>query len=736
MDTLCLFVIGVISILGQVALLRELQVAFFGVELIYVLALGAWMFWTAGGAILGKHTYYPSASAIHLLFLGLAVLLPLEVVIMRACRLFIIGIPGAYPELAKQLAFIMVSLMPIGLLLGLLFQWSAKRYIDSGCFGGKNTLAAAYAWESLGAVIGGLASTILLMMGVQNFQQILICSVFSGLVILCKGIGASSSEKKKRLDFRVDNLIKMIAAGMVIIFSVVFFFGAYPDLSMTRWNHPGLIISRDTPYSRISITGSGEQVVVYENDTLSYETQTTAAEEFVHLAAIHHESPEKVLILGGGAQGLVEEMLALKPRKIHYIEHDPQMLLLLKQYLPDTFSEAISQDSVNVIFEDPRRYLQNRSGTYDLILIGMPPPHSAQANRFYTADFFKMAAMNLHLKGVLAFRLPSAENVWTPLLIGRNGSIYSALDEAFNQIIVLPGTTNIFLATNGYFVNDPNVLIERFNTRTLKTRLVGPAYIRYIHTNDRFNEIRALLTHTNHPSNTDTNPMCFRFAGIIWLSKFIPEIIHLDVSWRVSWWAFFFMALALVGVLWTTRFNIEFKNSIVAFIAGFIGMVFEALMILHYQVKQGVLFQNIGILFMLFMGGLTAGAAGTRWILTRLTNSGKSRQKIFGACLFIAFSGLNLFFGYVIGTRLMSGLPGIGIGLFFAGMLSAGIFSYASLVGGEDQKFVVSRLYASDLAGGCIGALVGSLFLIPFFGMQATALFLAITCLMGLTLII
>jgi len=35
-----LFFIGFVSILGQVALLRELSVAFYGVELIYTLALG------------------------------------------------------------------------------------------------------------------------------------------------------------------------------------------------------------------------------------------------------------------------------------------------------------------------------------------------------------------------------------------------------------------------------------------------------------------------------------------------------------------------------------------------------------------------------------------------------------------------------------------------------------------------------------------------------------------------
>ena len=42
-----LFLVGLLAILFQIVLLRELNVAFYGVELVYALALAAWM---AGGA--------------------------------------------------------------------------------------------------------------------------------------------------------------------------------------------------------------------------------------------------------------------------------------------------------------------------------------------------------------------------------------------------------------------------------------------------------------------------------------------------------------------------------------------------------------------------------------------------------------------------------------------------------------------------------------------------------------
>ncbi|MEI6315782.1 MAG: hypothetical protein WCO89_12995, partial [Syntrophus sp. (in: bacteria)] len=55
MVSFILFNIGLISILSQVILLRELAVAFYGVELIYLFALGVWLFFTAAGAMISRY---------------------------------------------------------------------------------------------------------------------------------------------------------------------------------------------------------------------------------------------------------------------------------------------------------------------------------------------------------------------------------------------------------------------------------------------------------------------------------------------------------------------------------------------------------------------------------------------------------------------------------------------------------------------------------------------------------
>ena len=124
-----LFAIGLVSILAQVVILRELTVAFYGVELIYTLALGVWLFFSACGAMISRRIQAPSRIRINLLFLFLSLCIPLDIAFIRSVRLLFSGIPGAYLPLHSQIAAMSISLLPPGLLLGLLFQWAAKAYM-------------------------------------------------------------------------------------------------------------------------------------------------------------------------------------------------------------------------------------------------------------------------------------------------------------------------------------------------------------------------------------------------------------------------------------------------------------------------------------------------------------------------------------------------------------------------------------------------------------------------------
>ncbi|MBW2062532.1 MAG: hypothetical protein JRI95_13365 [Deltaproteobacteria bacterium] len=719
--TLYLLTIGIVSILGQVLILRELTVAFYGIELIYILAMGIWLFWTAVGALMGRRRYVPSAAAIGSLFIVFGLLMPGEVAFIRGIRFLFGGIPGSYLPFWQQLTAITLTLLPVGILLGLLFQWAAKFYVSD-----DRTLAMAYAIESLGGLIGGLSSTLCLKFGIQNFTIVILCSLLSVGILFFPGQS-------------IKTRLKYIPVLIFCMLLPVLWFSPVIDLEMTRWNHPSLIDSRDSPYSRITIAGRAGQFVVFENDVFSFETESAAAEELAHLAAVNHDQLAQVLILGGGVEGVITEILKHAPRQVDYVELNAVLLDLTRKHLPSSYQAPLESETVRIYHADPRSFLKDAK-SYDLILVGMPEPNSGQSNRFYTREFFKQCAHKLKPEGVLAFRLRSSENIWTRLVTFRNTSIYLSLAPVFSDVVVLPGVTNIIIASNVSLSRDPQQLIERFNQRKIKTRLITPAYINYLYTNDRFAEIAGRLASTKAPPNTDTRPICYQYSSLIWLSKFVPRMMNWDISfWRTSASTGMIPGVlaagCLIGLFLVVRRWARLQRIILVAMAGFIGMVLETMLILYYQVKSGVLFQNLGILLMVFMAGLAAGSILVRALTASQTAKYGFVRKSIGRSLLIGFGVLSLIFLGLSRLEYQFDILPIAFMLFVTGFLVSGVFAYASLFEVKDQKIVVSPLYAADLLGGCVGSLLGSLLLIPFLGMSQSAALAAILALLALALI-
>ncbi|MGB5217133.1 MAG: hypothetical protein WBN66_02425 [Smithella sp.] len=700
-----LLAIGLISILGQVVLLRELNVSFYGVELIYLLALGVWLFWTALGAIIGRRVHTPSLRQIAALFIFFGIVIPLDIVFIRSSRLLLGGLPGAYLDFFQQIMVALIALLPAGLLSGLLFQWAAKAYVAK-----NETLAVAYAIESAGGLMGGLFSTLFVMWELQNFTSALLCALISVIIslMILKDIKASRWRATALL-------LSCLLFGLLWISSSL-------DNKFTQWNHPRLLESRDTPYGRVTVTKLYNQISVYENDALSFETEGTDAEYFCHLTALQHPHPQKVLILGGGIEGLVREVAKYSPQTIDYVELNPALLQMVTKHLPEDMRKSMEEPNVNIIFADPRQYL-NKSPQYDLILVGMPEPSSGQANRFFTREFFEQCSAKLNPGGILGFRLRASENLWTKPLANRNAGIFNAVRSVYSSVLFLPGTTNIVTASRSPLPQTHQVMIQRLQKKQIATRLITPGYIQYIFTNDRFFEVRDLLHNNDSPLNTDIQPVCYQYAFIIWLSKFFPRLGLFDLSLITNNLLLkpplLFLWIGLPVFFLLSRFHATLQRALLVGAAGFIGMVMETILILYYQLKQGVLYQDIGVLLMSFMAGLALGALIVKKAMSRPVHNqsilrGHGVILIIGFCLLCAFTETNLL------KSDSAGLPQISLLLAVTGFLVAGIFAYASLYEIDDQQKVISPLYAADLIGGCIGSLLGSLFLIPLMGMDAT----------------
>lgn len=710
-----LFTIGFISILGQVVLLRELNVAFYGIELMYTLAIGIWLIFSGIGTLIGLRKENPSSIHTGILFLLLSAVLPAGIGFTRAVRILFFGTPGAYLPLHIQIFATASVLFPLGLLLGISFRWTARSYIRRG-----ESLTTAYAVESLGGIVGGLVATLFLKFGIQNLTAGLICA----LTAVAAALPTAGEPGRRALRIPIA-----VMAGMLIL---CLSHGTALDLFMTSWTHPDLIATRDSPYSRVTVTSREGQIVVYGDDSLLFESESIRAEEFVHLAALQHPKPENVLVLGGSVEGVLARIQAHTPDIVDYVELNPVLLDIARTRLPSPIQQSLEAENVRIYIDDPRRFLQSAK-EYDLILIAMPEPFSGQANRFYTLEFFQQCAARLQPNGIVAFHLPGSENYLPPQMLYRMAGVYRAAKLALPEIMVLPGADSIFLCSRTPLVKDPSILVSRMHSRGMKSSIVTAAYIRYRITNNRSREMAASIQSTTTPINTDAKPICYRYTLMIWLSKFIPSLNHLDfalleITNKPALYGTIVLLFA-VPAAFLRRAGWRVRRAVIMGCAGFAGMVLETILLLRFQIQNGILFQDVGLLLTSFMIGLFLGAA--------IVGSGdKLLPKRTGAALCIGFASLSGFIGVSVGFDVYAGLPFTFLLLLLSGFLVAATFAYTGLQEPDDQAASIAPLYAADLIGGGLGSLLAGIVLVPIAGLSMTAFLLLPVAFLSLLLVL
>jgi len=694
---LILFNIGLFSLLSQVLLLRELAVASYGVELIYLFALGIWLLFTAAGAMLGRRRPAapgPLAAAL----LSLALILPANVAFIRAGRLLLSGVPGAYLPFYQQILMPILALCPVGLLTGFIFPPAAALYMARGSVPGQRTLATAYGIESLGALAGGIIATLFLKWQVPVMAGALLAGAYISLNI-------PVLVNRKRSPF----LTVLALAGL---FLVGLNGTSWLDRKTIGWNHPHLQESRDTPYGRITVSGRAGQMAVFENDVLAFETEGVEGETFAHLTALQHPRPRRMLLLGGGMEGIVEALREHSPTQLDVVELNERLVGMVLPQLPPERRLALASSPVRLVFADPRDFLR-AGGAYDLILVAMPDPASGQTNRFYTREFFQTCAARLAPGGVLGLRLRSAENIWPPTLRNRMAGIYRALKEAFPHVLFLPGATNVITASASPLPEDAAPLITRWQERRPAARLARPPFLAYLFANDRFREVRQLLETGSVTANSDLKPVSYRYTLQLWLSKFFPRASFLEMNPRHPGLYIPLIMLFLVllaGVFFLSRYRPAGPGIVLAGTAGFCGMLLQNVLLLYYQIKDGVLYQDIGLLMALFMAGLGLGALLP---LSRLSFTARRR----GWAILAGFAAVVLVTLLVLFRGGGLGLPLTACLLALSGACTGLLFAHASLIGASGGPALISPLYAADLAGGAAGAILGGLFLIPLAGL-------------------
>ena len=715
--------IGFTSTVAQLLMMREFVATFYGNELLFGLVLMAWLLWVAVGAWGLVRLAQGPGFGLRQLALGLAavaLLLPIQVAFIRGARNLFDVTPGALVEFGPTLASTMLVPAPLCILLGLLFGLGVRLSVARG-----ETAGRAYAWETVGAVTGGVFFSFLFIHWTSPFQTALLVSAINLAAAVHLFLLPNSRSPRYALALAV-----VLAAAALMI-------GKPLNMATLRWQWKDLAFAIDSPYGRLLVLARDGQRVFVQNGLLAFETQTTFPEEAVHFPMLAHPRPSSVLLIGGGVSGNVREALKHAPETVVYVEIDPAVISAAQTQLPAEDAAVLTEKHAHSVLDDGRRYVNSTQRRFDVVVVDLPPPTTGALNRFYTSEFFSMARERLKPGGILALGLPGSENYWSQELARRNLSVFRTLQSVFSHTLAISaGTHDFFLASDSDLAVVPALLSRRLSERGIATQQVTPGYIDYVLGSKRFEENQAGLgSGIDIQINTDLHPISYFYDLVLWISYFSPQMGRLlsqigsiPLSWLLP-------ALLLVAAAGRLRRNWALPVAIGSI--GFTAMILEVLILFSFQSLHGTAYAQVSVIVTCFMAGLAVGAvAANSWLAraTPATSSRKLKQVLVSIMAIIA-----TYCGLLLAVVHLPFPAPAGIFPFLAlliGALAGAAFPLAVSMENGHIVGVVGRLYGADLIGGCIGAGIGATFLLPLMGIPQMCVLAALACLAGLLALI
>ena len=733
--------LGTFAIILQTILLREFIVVFSGNEMAVGLVFSSWLAGVTFGAFIGGKIAIKAKSGLFQFFaiyLTLAAASPILLYLVRGIRTYF-EIPAA--QLAPFFTLVKATLLiaaPAALPIGLIFPVAGVLADHLGI--GKKSIGSLYSFEGAGATLGGVIFTFAMAGRLDSFHTLAIMIILSlcltFLFLLLQGKKTSSIIIAA---FTVAGIIFVVLGGVSLI---------NQKSIERRWKsfapNIEMIQTFDTRYQNIAVGKIAEQFSVYSNgEVLTSFPDTVEGIIEANLIACQHPHPKNVLILGAGAENLLSQLLANGIKKVDYVETDPKLMDLIFSYQSSSDLDPLNSSAVNRIATDGRLFVKNTSNKYDLVIVNFPDPSTAMLNRFYTKDFFKQLNSIMTPKGVVTLTITSAVNYVGDEVGVYVGSVYNTVKSVFPKILVLPeDTARIFASkAQGEISEDWTILKERYFERGLtedgkfsplifKERLNPHRILKFRESLEGFETVG---------NNTDQRPVTFYFNLLLW-DQFstgqatpILSILHKTGKSSVVGFVIFVGLLMTLGLVFIRKRKPKTQRSIrvgwLIFTTGLSAMGLELVILLAFQNAHGALYEKIGLLVALFMGGLALGGG---FITKKIGKTQINYNK------YLLFSeGILISAAVLLGLATGVYLPSIIYYLFaiYVGV-GAGIqFPLAASMAeptGENIGKTAALIDWADHFGAFFGAALTGVFFIPIFGLMETCIIIAVLKTVGL----
>jgi len=359
--------------------------------------------------------------------------------------------------------------------------------------------------------------------------------------------------------------------------------------------------------------------------------------------------------------------------------------------------------------------------------------------------------------GIFSFRVTSAENYISEELGLYLSSLYRTLKLNFPEVIVLPGSNNIFLASNrqGELFESWQKFVERLKEREIYTKFVSEHFLLDRLSPKRIGYLENAIygrgpvlseaegSRTVFPEmsriNYDLKPISYFYNTILWSKQFqsIEKPIFLFLSKIKPFW--FIGAVALIfalGFLICSISRSRLPNLALSaiFMAGFTSIFLEIIIVLSFQIFYGYIYSKIGLILTLFMLGLALGAF---LIQKRASQKRINFKSLILIQLFqvILVSFLLFLVLYFSSLKMYSQIPPPE---FLVEVLLLMVITFSGILGGMEftlanHLFLERRTtkrsgtgYSIDLFGSSLSSILASAILIPLLGIPTTLIMILV----------
>ena len=162
---------------------------------------------------------------------------------------------------------------------------------------------------------------------------------------------------------------------------------------------------------------SFQDVLIFENRALGRVlaldgiVQTTEADEFIyhemltHVALMAHGAARRVLIIGGGDGGALEEILKHPVDGVTLVEIDAGVVDLCQEHLPSISRGAFDDPRTTLVIGDGADFVARADAEYDVVIVDSTDPVGAESQPLFEAPFYESCRGALRAGGVVVAQM-------------------------------------------------------------------------------------------------------------------------------------------------------------------------------------------------------------------------------------------------------------------------------------------------------------------------------------------